>query len=225
MDLNDELLSSYLDDELDPAMRDQVASALAADSGARLRLERMKVADAQLQRALPVPASDHFEAAMTARIQGRVPSVAWRRTLLPWTAAAAITGVFVGYLLPHGGINATDGIARLDASLERLLENTRSGSSAASGPAVVLTFAAADSRFCRVFRGNSGGEGLACREQGNWALVAWDATVRVPAEGFRAAGANALVDAAMDALGGQPALSAEEEAKLMAAGWRQHPAD
>jgi hypothetical protein len=221
VDLNDELLCAYLDDELDPATRDQVALGLAADGGARLRLARMQVADRQLKRALPLSEPDHFEAAMTARIQGRVtPAVSWRRSVLPWAAAAAITGVFVGYLLPQGAMNgdAAASVVRLDTSLRQVLEKGHSGD-AGSSHAVVLSFEAADARFCRVFRSESGGEGLACREGGEWALVAWDATARWPAEGFRTAGANALVDAAMDALGGQPAMSAPEEAALIEAGW------
>jgi hypothetical protein len=225
VDLNDELLCAYLDGELDPDSRAQVDNALIADAGARLRLARMANADLALAAALPLPAADYFQAAMTARIQGSVTAVPWRRTVLPWAAAAAITGLFVGYLLPRAGFDAAAGthIARLGRELAQVLESGSSGSDVAHGPAVVLTFTAADSRYCRVFRGDAQratGEGLACRDHGEWALVAWDAAAGGSPQGFRTAGASALIDAAMDALGGQPAMSADEESGAMAAGWR-----
>jgi len=163
---------------------------------------------------------------MTARIRGQAPVVPWRRTVLPWAAAAAVTGIFVGYLLPRAGPDPgmATGFARLGGELQQVLESGRSGSNAANGPAVVLTFAAADARYCRVFRSDStraSGEGLACRDNGNWALVAWDAAAGASSQGFRTAGASALIDAAMDALGGQPAMSADEETAVIDAGWRR----
>ena len=48
MDLNDELLCAYLDNELDAEQRQRVAAALAADAGAQLRLQRMRDADIDL---------------------------------------------------------------------------------------------------------------------------------------------------------------------------------
>lgn len=224
MDLNDELLCAYLDGELDPASREKVEIALTADAGARLRLARMEAADHALTAALPLPGADHFEASMTARIRGLAPLVPRRRMVLPWAAAAAITGIFAGYLLPRSGLapGVATGFAHIDGALEQVLESGRSGVAASSGPAVVLTFAAADTRFCRVFRGDAGqaaGEGLACRDSGKWTLVAWDAAAGSSSQAYRTAGASTLIDAAMDALGGQPSLGSDEEAALINAGW------
>ena len=44
MELNDELLSAYLDNALDEERQAAVSAALATDAGARLRLERMQAA-------------------------------------------------------------------------------------------------------------------------------------------------------------------------------------
>jgi anti-sigma factor RsiW len=48
VDLNDELLCAYMDDELDAVQRERVSAALAADAGAQLRLQRMRDADRDL---------------------------------------------------------------------------------------------------------------------------------------------------------------------------------
>lgn len=54
MELNDEMLCAYIDGELDDRQRQQVEDGLAADAGARLRLARMREADAQLRAAFPL---------------------------------------------------------------------------------------------------------------------------------------------------------------------------
>ena len=45
LELNDELLCAYMDGELDSEMRVRVEQALVDDVGARVRLERMRVAN------------------------------------------------------------------------------------------------------------------------------------------------------------------------------------
>lgn len=222
VDLNDELLCAYLDDELDPAGRQRVAAALAADTGAQLRLQRMREADRDLKRALPLDGGDHFEAAMTARIQsGKTPS--WRRSALPWATAAAVAGLFAGYLVRHVAVTPRAELVQLSKAMQSMLETRPSGAPQADGMSVMLTFEAQDMRYCRLFRATTGtaGEGLSCRSpEGNWQLVAWDATAATSADGFRPAGASAVTDAAMVALGGEPALDAAAESALMQRGWR-----
>jgi hypothetical protein len=225
VDLNDELLCAYLDDELDAAQRQQVTAALSTDAGARLRLQRMRDADRDLQAALPLLGSDHFEEAMKARITAREPALNWRRHVLPWASAAAVAGLFVGYLAPRvmTAPQSDAALVQLSPALHSILETQPAGAS--NGTAVALTFKAQDSRFCRLFRGTVGaaiGEGLACRSsEGAWQLAAWDAAVIQSGEAFRPAGASAAVDAVMTALGGEPALDAEAEAQLIKQGW--HP--
>lgn len=224
VDLNDEMLCAYLDDELDLARRRQVAAALAGDAGAQLRLQRMREADLALKAALPLQVGDHFESAMKARIQDDAPAFSWRRHVLPWASAAAVAGLFVGYMAPRFvTTSATDAsLVQLMPAVQSMLETQPSGAN--NGIAVALTFKAQDSRFCRLFRGTVGtaiGEGLACRSgDGSWQLAAWDAAVIQSGEAFRPAGASAVVDAAMTALGGEPALDAEAEAALIRQGWR-----
>jgi hypothetical protein len=221
MELNDELLSAYLDNALDGAEHEAVAAALATDAGARLRLERMRQADRALRTALPTPQGDKFEAALAARIQMGRPVSRWQRTVLPWALAASVAGLVAGYMLPRA--QSPMGLSTPDRQLARALDDTRSGgASAAQGVSMVLSFQAADGRYCRLFRASRdavSGEGLACRGSAGWKVVAWDSTTTTSTEGFRAAGAGMLIDGAMSELGGSPAMDAGEEGAAITRGW------
>ena len=86
---------------------------------------------------------------------------------------------------------------------------------------VMLTFEADDGRYCRAFRAHETGvaaEGVACRNDTQWQVVAWDGTVDLD-EGFRAAGASELLDDVMDRLGGGAALEVAEERALIERHW------
>jgi hypothetical protein len=224
LDLNDELLCAYLDDELDPVQRREVAAALAKDAGAQLRLKRMTSADHRLQNALAVPGEDHFHAAMAAKILNGTLVPRWRRAVLPWAAAAAVSGIFAGYLAASLSSEPVNdfGLASMGATQTQLLQQTRVGDADRGNFRVVLSFKAQDSRYCRVFRTNSqrgGGEGLACREPQGWRLVAWDATSQPTDESYRTAGASMIIDAAMNQLGGSAAFAADDEAQLIKRNW------
>ena len=56
LELNDELLCAYMDGELDAEMRARVERALVDDAGARVRLERMRLADERLRAEIPLAA-------------------------------------------------------------------------------------------------------------------------------------------------------------------------
>jgi len=220
MELNDELLSAFLDNALDGSQHESVSAALATDAGARLRLERMRQADRALRAALPTPQGDKFEAALAARIQlGRTPP-RWQRTVLPWALAASVAGLVAGYMLPRA--QAPRGLSTPDTVLARALDQTKSGASVAQGISMVLSFQAGDGRYCRLFRASRDagtGEGLACRGSAGWQVVAWDSTTTASTEGFRAAGAGMLIDGAMSELGGSPAMDASDEGAAIKRGW------
>ena len=221
MELNDELLSGYLDDALDADTRARVESAMDADPGARLRLENMRQADQALRNVVPLRGGDSFEALMKERVAGRAGKPAARRNVVPWAVAASLAGLIAGYLLPR--MDAGEGPEVLDRALVRALDAQKSGSPVVDGAQVLLTFQAADGRYCRLFRAGDAdamGEGLACRDVKGWTLTAWDASAPESVDGFRTAGASALVDGAMAALGGKPAMNAAEEDAAMQAGWR-----
>lgn len=220
MELNDEILSAYLDNALEADQHQAVSAALATDAGARLRLERMRQADRALRTALPLPQGDKFEAALAARIQMGRPMPRWQRAVLPWALAASIAGLVAGYMLPRA--QSPMGLSTPDSVLARALDQSSSGATAAQDVSMVLSFQAADGRYCRLFRASrdaGSGEGLACRGSDGWKVVAWDATTTASTEGFRAAGAGMLIDGAMSELGGSPAMDAGEERAVIQRGW------
>jgi len=219
MELNDETLSAYLDNALEAGQQQAVSTALATDAGARLRLERMRQADRALRTALPLPQGDKFEAVLAARIQMGNPMPRWQRAVLPWALAASIAGLVAGYLLPRA--QPPGGLAAPDSLLVRALDETGSGTTAQQ-VSMVLSFQAADGRYCRLFRASrdaGSGEGLACRGSAGWQVVAWAATTTTSTEGFRAAGAGMLIDGAMSELGGSPAMDPGEERAAITRGW------
>ena len=222
MELNDETLGAWLDGELEPAARAQVEAALASDTGARARLERLRQADRSLREALPMPAADPLLAAMARRLQSPPRTF---RTVVQWAIAASVAGVMLGFLA--GRNTGQSGFAAMDGVLQRVLDSQPAGITDAAGTQVLLSFQAGDGRYCRLFRKSEAaahGEGLACRESTGWQLVAWDGQVSEITEGYRTAGASALIDGVMAAIGGEPALSAAEEAAVIDRDWRAQQA-
>ncbi|HKS55479.1 MAG TPA: hypothetical protein VJS12_09350 [Steroidobacteraceae bacterium] len=102
------------------------------------------------------------------------------------------------------------------------LESSESGKAAFAGDhsvQIILTFVADDGRYCRTLgaRDASGvAEGVACRTDGQWQVVAWDGT----ADPGERAGASELLDDIVDRLGGNPALEATEEHTLLEQHWK-----
>jgi anti-sigma factor RsiW len=219
VELNDETLSAYLDNELAADVREQVVDALANDAGAKLRLERMRAANARLRSAMPLPREDHFHEAMVARIQGKAAPTrpAVYKRVIPWAMAAAISGMAVGFF---GAQNSAPSM-QIASNVAQALQQLPSGATSVDGTTkVILSFRSASTGYCRVFEamGNTGGEGLACHDGKQWNIKAWDAT-KTSTEGFRTAGASSLIDGAMDALQGSDALDEKEEAAALSQRW------
>lgn len=239
-ELNDELLCAYMDGELDAAARARVEQALLDDAGARVRLERMRVADERLRAEIPLPALQPNDP-LSRRILGGETKVSGMRPSLRWgvaitALAAGISGVVVGFVLsrsqepPAAPIVASALSPSLSgASSSRLLlatlENGESGKAAVEGDRsvqIILTFESEDGRYCRAFGSRdakAAAEGVACRDGGQWQVVAWDGTAD-PGEDFQPAGASELLDDVMDRLGGGPALEVAEERALIEQHWR-----
>lgn len=238
--LNDELLCAYMDGELDADMRARVEQALVDDAGARVRLERMRVADERLKADIPLPALQPSDP-LSARILDGKPVPSTGRASMRWgvaitALAAGISGVIVGFVLsrsqevPPAPVVATSAPspalsgASSNALLLAALDSGESGKTiheAGRSAQVILTFETDDGRYCRAFRARETGvaaEGVACRSGAQWEVVAWDGTVD-PDEGFRAAGASELLDDVMDRLGGGAALETAEERALIERHW------
>lgn len=226
MELNDELLCAYLDGELDAATRALVTNALEADSGGRVRLERMRVADARLRRDVPPRAATGTDAVAEYILKheaqpGTVRTTRWRGWRAPVALAAAAACVAFGFVLarlgpPAGGAG--------DADLQAALETRASGERVTHGAGsltVLLTMTAHDGSVCRLFESRGAdhdAEGVACREAKGWHVVALDRTVPAGA-GFHTAGSSALLDLVMDRLDATP-LDPGQERAWLARGWQ-----
>ena len=231
IDLNDELLGAYLDDELGEETRAQVEAELSADGGARVRLERLRAADAAVRAAFPLQPVAAVRALEPAPHEIPVlMKVGYRRRAIAMTAlAAGVCGLVLGPLLRDAWFDGpvapvTTGLA--DVRLAAVLEREPSGSVIKAGDRelrVTFSFRAADGRACRQYASYdaaSGGEGVACHGDAGWQIVAWDATAGAPSSTYRMADAGAAMDAAIERLGGGAALDAQAEQALRDAHWR-----
>jgi hypothetical protein len=232
-----------MDGELDAEMRARVDKALIDDAGARVRLERMRAADERLKAEIPLPALQPNDP-LSARILDGKPVPLTSRPSLRLGAvitalAAGAAGVVVGFVLarpqqaPETPVVAVAPAPSLsgassNALLLAALDGGESGKAIDEGgrsAQIILTFESDDGRYCRAFRSheaNAAAEGVACRNDGQWEVVAWDGTVD-PDEGFRAAGASELLDDVMDRLGGSAALEAADERALIEQHWSTPP--
>jgi len=243
IELSDEVLCTYIDAELDAPTASQIEQALASDAGARVRLERMRAADALLRKAIPEPviAVDDPLAqlinvgapAEKQRASQRIKQIAARRPIFFGSLAAGLGGLVLGALLAPRFIPNTTADRTLanmsrdtGKSVVTALDTINSGSTLQRNDdtvRMILSFHARDGRHCRVFdlsNPSGGAEGVACRNEKQWQIVAWDAT-RAPADGFRTAGSSELIDGVMNRLGGIAALELADEQKLIDEQWHR----
>ncbi len=139
----------------------------------------------------------------------------------------AAGGLFAGQgLVPAPGAPAGETVPLLQVAAA--LEDAPSSSPlAVSGGTLqpVLSFRAADGRFCREFQWSKRGDafsGIACKSDGQWGIEVMIAGAPAASgEGFtQASGAGGMaLEAALSALGAGEPLSAEDEARAMAGDW------
>jgi hypothetical protein len=208
LDITDELLVAYVDDELDPDQREMVRSVLATHPALSRRADEMRLARDLLSEAFPLRADASVPAPIEAaanrlaeacaRRSSRKPVVSSARHWRKYAVAAGIALPLLGtalYLVWRNG-DGSDGdpvTALMDVDpgtpLYGLLESTASaevinvpGEHAALR--AVLTFRAKDGRFCREFEilaGTRGASGVACRDHGEWHAEALMSAAAAPA--------------------------------------------
>lgn len=230
IDLTDELLCAFLDGELDAETRARVERSLELDSGARVRLDRLRAADAWLRRAVPQSSAEAdplIERILSEKSPARRRLEQWTR-FVPVALAAGIAGLAIGLsmtlnnrgpALDFAGDASRNGIANaLDTLKSGDMTSIRGGD-----VRMVLSFQASDGRLCRVFattQAMQDAEGLACRGAGGWQIVAWDGTSK-RTDGFRPAGSHALMDNAMERIGGNVSIAPDQERLLIENHWRR----
>ena len=257
LEITDELLVAYVDDELDVTQRAMVSGAMDGDATLSRRADEMRLARDLLCEAFPLQP----EAAVPARIDAAIKNLAAAgvrhssrpRTALRYryrTSRAIAAGLVLfamavaGYVALRDASESTgNNVAALtridpDNPLHHLLESTPSAELIeGEGAALraVLTFQAKDGRFCRefeVFSDSESSTGIACREHGHWNTEVLLSAAAIPPNGppdgplngnyYTPAGGfdvPAVAEVVERLIKGEP-LNVQQEAHLLAAGWR-----
>ncbi|MGE0830601.1 MAG: anti-sigma factor [Hyphomonadaceae bacterium] len=225
--MNDDMLTAYLDGELDAAARAEIDARIAADPAFAARVERQRALGALLRRAyepvLSAEVPQRLNDAATPRVLNLDQARAVRRggawSVREWAAMAAClaAGLFVGAGAMAQGVRFGSDSSGLVArgALARALD-VQLASEAQGSVRVGMSFRAQSGDYCRTFQA-SGADGLACREDGLWRI---EAAARAPANTeFRMASAPLIAQAADAMIAGEP-LDAEAERAARDAGWK-----
>ncbi|MGC3983149.1 MAG: hypothetical protein QM808_17990 [Steroidobacteraceae bacterium] len=246
--IDDELLMSYADGELDAEQQAVVEQALRQDVSLAARVAQHRALRTQLQDSfadvLSEPTPERFlktlqspAATDSARIidltQMRQRKTAERThwDMRHWGAMAAslLVGTLIGFYALNSGtgslIGNHDGAVIAQGELARSL-TTQLASSNNNDQAINMgiSFRNHAGEYCRSFivRGGKSLQGLACRQQGNWQLrLLTESTVTSNGEFRQAASETSdTVLALINAqVEGEP-LDSEAEAAAQRAGWR-----
>lgn len=243
--VDDEALSAFLDGELPPKRRAEVARALAASPVLAERLAALAELDGDLRAlfdpvlAEPVPgrlrALLEPEAAATGPTLvpfRRRAAVAWRPAALA-ASVALLIGLGAGWGLRAPSPLQLAGLApSASASLQAILDTAPSGETRVLGTDAEVTPVAsletADGGWCRLFRlraADGPTEGVACRADDGWHVRAYVALAPVavaPAEGYAPASGEARspLRALASELGLGETIDPGREERLIRAGWQ-----
>ncbi len=221
-----ELLSQYLDGELDELSTRRVEQRLEAEPALRATFGEMLSLDRQIQLALG--SKDKVPAHIANLLRSAAPSKRpVSRRPLPYAIAASVAAI-AGLLLTLQLQDSSES----GPTLAEVLEITPSMASGwqplGDGKLVrpILTFRDVDGAWCREFlldNHGQGSRGVACRDQGEWETrLAVSAEIPGGSEMYRPA-ASADVDAIADYTARRAegvALSSSEESGLIATDWQ-----
>jgi hypothetical protein len=244
----DELLSAYVDGELDGTQRARIEQAIALDARLAQRVARQRALRAPLRPPLPqrlVNAARLSAPSGPAQIidLARVRAARARRpeklrARLPRRTAIALAGcLLVGLgagLLIESLITGTgptkyrNGSLLASGSLDSALDDALAGAPAGSGAVRIgLTFRARTGSLCRTFAIETGHAlaGLACRQQQHWRILTVIAADTASVPGSTPARRTAvptlpapLSQAVEQQISGEP-LDAAAEARARRGGW------
>ena len=237
---DDEILMRRIDGELTPEDGARIDADALTDAELADRLRSMRSLRTAAREAFPVR-PDPRDQALARLIAG-----ADRSQVSPWTGlrravaaafeprraglwgglavATFVAGVFAGPLLkgPEPAFTIAPGGGIADSGLVEVLDSRLASEGAdARGRAVALTYRDTDGNWCRTFRaGDADIAGLACRQDGRWAIRAVAPLDQAGGE-IRTAAADippAILSAVDASLAGD-ALDAAAEARARDAGW------
>ena len=228
---DDHLLSMYIDNELDAERTIALVTRLQRDASLRARLTSMEANDAALRRLVKAKASvpKHLAPLVKADNATIMPSAR------NWThpAGVALAAGFAVVVALVGSLNRADVFnpMTMDPQLASALEHSPSQATGwerlenGRDFRSVLTFPAADGRWCREFllaQDESHWRGVACRDNGKWESQVVGSEVFLEQETqYRPAGAGDSEQVArfIDETAADVALGPQQEAALISSGW------
>jgi hypothetical protein len=235
MNITDEILSAFLDNEFSEPEMNALRDQIALDPALADRLAELASVDAQLQRhygsidqqPMPDGVTRLLEQATSVDRPDKVVAFPWWRRLAAHSGKAIAAAVVAGFVMTQWlGSPAVDDPAW--SSIAQVLEQQPSGqvydvsSDASLTPRLTFQNQAAD--WCRQFRLDTetrASEQIACRDgMGNWTTVAKAEVPLTPeSSGYQSASGGQVMDAELDRrMAGQP-LTRGEEADLINSGW------
>lgn len=229
MDISDEILMAFADNELPQAQAAQVAARVAADTALSERLDRfrrVRAVVAKLADQTPPFGRDVLQAARDAVARRNSQNRrAWSIAMAASVAGVAI-GLGIASLEPLVTPGVQDREMKATGILAAALDATPSGDqrrARGDWASPLYTVVAADGTTCRGFRGLETDltyEGLACREGDRWRIKVLAQTTPTTASYAQVSSDESLaVAAAVDSLRPGDPLGRDAETARIRAGW------
>ena len=229
---DDHLLSMYVDNELDAERTIALIGRLRSEPALRARLSAMETNDVLIRKAYTQPdaAVPEHLATMVSAMNVTILGTARRWQRLASVAVAASLAAAMALVV---SVNQNDMFnpMTMDAQLAQTLEQSPSRAQGWDDLGddrqfrSVLTFPAADGRWCREFllaQNESHWRAVACRDNGEWVNQVVGSEVFLEQETqYRPAGAGHTEQIArfIDETATDVALGPQQEAALISAGW------
>lgn len=229
-----EELMAYADGQLEPEHMKRIERVIAADPDLRSIVEDHQRTRAAARHAIDDMASSPMSpglARLSVVLSAPGKVVPLRRRLpemLAWPAAAAaclVAGLVSGSLATtsNDDLIRWQGGPSAGRQLASVLDRSPTGKAAGRGDrqaVVVASFKAGDGRFCRQFEiGEGAADGVACRAENAWKIVALAQRPGGPGA-IQAAGGETPVAVAVAGLGPGPRIEGEAELDLVKRNWR-----
>lgn len=240
MNLSDETLSAFLDNELTEAEMEAVRDQLLVDPALAERLAELASVDAQLQahyglidkRPMPDSVTQMLEAGhsrASAPERENVIAFPWWRRLRGHTGKAVAAAVIAGVAMTQW-LNLPSDRQNASPAVAEVLESQPSGEVyEVNGNTMLtprLTFRNQAGEWCRQFRmdtENSASEQIACRTDGGaWQQVAREDAEPLPeADSYQTASGGKVLDQSLDQMMAESPLGPDEERTLLEQRWKQ----
>ena len=239
--IDDAMLSAYLDGELSAQQLRDVRTALAADPALAERLEAMQrvnelvVRHAQALDASPLPSAvvDMLKADGAKPAQAATTATVVQGPWQRWSRHAGVQLALAASLVLALGLTLNNLREPVPADLPAFAEYRQQLDTSPSGASIAVDAATLSSRFsfvdrngryCRQYQlstATAGSENIACRTGAEWALIAsLPVPVQATPDMYQPASSSAELNALLDTMMSGEALDLETEAALIERNWQ-----